>query len=337
MSDLGKVDAAFFADVLYPNLGAGRADVALGPQPGVDFGVLRVGADALVAATDPLSVLAPLGLERGAELALDIVLTDVAVSGIAPSHCAIALTLPPEMPDADAAAIWRGFDAHARALGVSIVDAHVGRYPGVESSWIGGATGFGLGDPADLIRPNGARPGDAVVISTGPGAEVAGLASHLYPEALGVSDADLAAAQDRLADVRGVEDALAAAGAGDVSAMHDATEGGIVGGLTEMADGAGVRIDLDSAAVPVADGVEAVCGALGVDPWHVTSCGTLLVTVDPDDAEGVVSALENRGTPAAVVGSVNEGSGLYVDGERRRAPERDPSWAAMAALAERTE
>jgi hydrogenase expression/formation protein HypE len=125
---------------------------------------------------------------------------------------------------------------------------------------------------------------------------------------------------------------MAAHDAGDVTAMHDATEGGVHGGLVEMADGAGVRFEVDTGAVPLAPGVEAVCDAVGVDPWRVTSAGTLLLTVAPADAEAVVAALEARGTPAGVAGTVTEGEGVYVDGERVTKPPMDASWAAMADL-----
>lgn len=329
---LGKIDADTFESVIAPRLGADREDVVLGPTTGIDFGVFEVGDQAVVTATDPLSFLPELGPERAGRLALDIVLTDVAVSGVAPTHLTLALTLPPDFPDDTFEGIWSGIDAHARNLDVSIVSGHTGYYTGIEGSWVGGATAFGVGDVDDVVRPDGARVGDALVVSTGPAAEVAGLFSTLYPAQLGLDPETVATAQDRVEDIVAVEDALAAHAAGDVSAMHDATEGGIAGGLNEMADGAGVRFEIDPDAVPMAPGVQAVCDAIDVDPWHVTSCGTLLIAVDPADADAVVDALETRGTPAAVVGDVQEGAGVYAEGERIEAPEFDPSWAAAERL-----
>ncbi|MFB6130385.1 MAG: AIR synthase family protein [Salinigranum sp.] len=333
MSELGKVDRAFFEEVIYPNLGADRGDVRLGPTHGVDFGVIDVGGRAVVIATDPLSILPQLGFERAGRLALDVVLSDVAVSGVAPTHLTVSLTLPPEMSDGELAATWRGMAGRAADLGVSVVAGHTARYAGVEYSWVGGATAFGVGDPDEIVRPDGARPGDAVVVSTGPAAEIAGLFSTLFGDRLDLAAGDLESARERLEDIPSVEDALAAVAAGDVSAMHDATEGGVRGGLDEMARGAGVRIDVERSAVPVADGVEAVCESVGVDPWSVTSSGTLLVTVAPEDADAVVSALRARGTLAAVVGTVSEGAGAYLDGDRIDPPSVDPSWAAFAELA----
>ncbi|WP_226023344.1 AIR synthase family protein [Halomicrobium salinisoli] len=334
MTDLGKIDRDFFDEVIYPNLGADRDDVVVGPQHGVDFGVLSVGDHAVVLATDPVSILPDLGWERAGRLALEVVLADVAVSGVPPTHLAVSLSLPPDVTDDELTRLWRAISDHAADLGVSVASGHTARYPGIDTSWVGGATALGVGDPDDVVRPDGARPGDDLVISTGPAAEVTGLFATLFPEALGLDAETVATAQERVEDVAVVADARAAFESGDVTAMHDATEGGIQGGLAEMADGAGVRFDLDREAVPVAPGVEAVCDAVGIDPWAASSAGTLLIAV-ADGAGAVVDALESRGTPAAVVGEVSAGEGVYVDGERVRAPDADPAWAVFRDLSER--
>jgi hydrogenase expression/formation protein HypE len=335
MPDLGKVSGEFFRETIYPHLGADRDDVRLGPTAGVDFGVVDVDGSALVLATDPLSLPPALGFERAGRFALDICLADVAVSGVAPTHVAVGFTLPPSMPDESFAAAWTAMDDRARELGVSVATGHTARYAGVEFPWVGAATVLGVGDHDDVVRPDGARPGDALVVSTGPAAETAGLFATLFPEQLGLDAATVATAQERLADVACVEDALAAADAGDVHAMHDATECGVQGALVEMSEGAGVRFDLQRGTMPYADGVRAVCDALAVDPWQVTASGTLVVAVDPDDADAVVDALAGRGTNAAVVGEVCAGTGVYADGERLRHPGTDPSWAKYDEFRER--
>lgn len=332
MTDLGKIDGAVFEELIYPNLGADRDDVAVGPRHGVDFGVLDIGGRAIVIATDPVSLLPELGLERAGRLALEIVLTDVAVSGIPPTHLAINLTLPPTWSDEELATVWRAISDHAEALGVSIVSGHTARYPGIDSSWVGGATVLGVGDHDDIVRPDGASPGDRIVVTTGPAAEIAGLLATLFPEELGLDAETVATAQERADDIAAVEDARAAFEAGGVTAMHDATEGGVVGGLTEMASGAGVRFDIERDPVPLQPGVRAVCDAVDVDPWTVTSAGTLLLTVEPAAADAVVEAVSKRGTPTAVVGEVTAGEGVLFGGEPVRPPAADPSWDVFDRL-----
>jgi hydrogenase expression/formation protein HypE len=332
MSDLGKIDREFFERVVFPRLGADRADVAIGPRHGVDFGVLSVEDSAVVLATDPVSVLPELGWEQAGRLGLEVVLADVAVSGIGPTHLTISLSMPPETSDEDLESLWRGIDGHASDLGVGIVAGHTARYPGIDTSWVGAATALGVGDPEDLVRPDGARPGDSLVVTTGPAAEMAGLFATMYPEALGLPAEIVATARERVADIEVVADARTAA-AGGASAMHDATEGGLQGALVEMARGAEVRFDVDTEQVPTAPGASAVCEAAGVDPWTVSSAGTLVIAVSEPDAGAVVAALQERNTRAAVVGSVREGEGVYVDGQRRMMPERDPSWTVAERLA----
>ncbi|WP_158855235.1 AIR synthase family protein [Halorhabdus sp. CUG00001] len=338
MPDRGKIDDATFEEIIAPQLGADRADVALGPQHGVDFGVLSVEDSAIVTATDPLSILPTLGFERAGRMALDIVLTDVAVSGIAPTHVTVSLSLPTEMTDAELARAWHGMAAHAESLGVSVVAGHTARYEGIEYSWVGGATALGVGDPADLVRPDGAQPGDAIVLTTGPGAETAGLFATLFPDALDLSAETVATAQERVEDILGVADATRASEAGELHAMHDATEGGVVGGLAEMATGAGHRFVVEREPAPIQPGVQPVCEAVGVDPWTVSSAGSLLLTAPPEEATAVVEAMKTRGTPAAVVGGVEatDGKGgVHLDGQRVEPPASDPAWDAMARLSDR--
>ena len=337
MTDLGKIDRSFFEQHVAPNLGADREDVAIGPQHGVDFGVLSVGGQALVTATDPLSILPDLGFERAARFALDLVLADVAVSGVSPTHLSICFTLPPEMTDAEFATVWETIHAECVDLGVSVVTGHTARYSDSSYPWVGAATAFGVGDHDEIVRPDGARPGDRLVVTTGPAAESVGLLSTLFGDHMDLPESVIENAQARLEDVYAVRDALTAAAAGPVTAMHDVTEGGLAGALNEMAEGSGTQFVIDRDAVPLKPGVEEVCASLEIDPWHATSCGSLVIAVEEGGVGDVCEALEARGTVAAEVGRVEAGEGVIVDGDRLAHPRVDPSWAAYAELAGREE
>lgn len=344
MSDLGKVDREFFDEYIYPNLGAEREDVRLGPQHGVDFGVIELGSmgsrpradeviDAgervLALATDPVFIMPSLGFDRAAWFAFHILMSDVAVSGIPPSHLSIDLNLPPDITDEQFATVWETIHEEARELGVSVVTGHTGRYAGCNYPMVGGGTALAVGRSDDLVRPDGAQSGDSVVVTKGPAIEATGLLSIQFEGILDLDGETMEAAKDRFYDMSPVEDALVAAAAGPVTAMHDATEGGIYGGLHEIARAGGVRIDVEREAIPVMDGVLETCEAFDIDPWISISEGTLLLTVEEGSAANVVSALESEGIPAAVVGEVSEGEGVYFDGDSVERPERDPFWAAF--------
>ena len=329
MADLGKIDREFFDAQIYPHLGASRDDVGLEPQHGVDFGTLTLGDHAVVLATDPIFVMPSLGFERAAWFAFHIIMSDVALSGLSPTHLTVDFNLPPGITDEQFATLWETFDREARELGVAVVTGHTARYAGCNYPMVGGATALAVGDPADVVRPDGARPGDSVVITKGPAVEATGLLSAQFAELMDVSSETLDAAQERFEDMSPVRDALTAAAAGDVTAMHDATECGVDGGLFELARAGEVRLDIDRASIPVLPGVRETCEFFDVDPWAAISEGTLICTVDPESVDGVLGALADEGIPAAEVGTATEGSGVYVDGEAIEHPKTDPFWGAF--------
>ena len=335
MPSLGKADRAFLADRVLPNLGADRDDVAIGPAHGVDFGLLDLDGTAVAMATDPISILPALGFERAGRFALEFVLADVAVSGLAPSHLAISFTLPPELSDESFSQLWDAIHAEAADLGISVVTGHTARYAGCSFPWVGGATAVAVGDHADVIRPDGARVGDDILVTNGPAVETVGLLSTLFPDAIGLDEPLLSTAQARFDEAACVRDAMtaSAAGNGSVHAMHDATECGLLGAFAEVAASAGVRLEIATDEVPMRPGVAGTCEALGIDPWAAGAGGTLVITVDPDHTPAVRDALRSEGTAVGVAGTVASGSGVVVDGQVAEHPEVDPAWAAYEELA----
>lgn len=334
----GAVDREFFAEHVAPRLGADREDVRLDPRDHGDFGVIEVGEQAVALGTAPVFLLPSVGFESAARFAIRSVLADAAVSGLRPTHLSVDLNLPPGMADAQFATVWETFDRAARALDVSVVTGHTGRYAGCDYPMIGAGTTLSVGHRADLVRPDGAGVGDRVVVTKGPAVAATGLLATRFEARLreGAGDAVATAATDRLADTAAARDALAASAAGPVTAMHGATACGLDGGLSELACATDSRIEIERERVPVLPGVEAACEFFGIDPWRSRSEGSLLLTVDPSGVDDVLAALAAADVPAADVGVVREGSGLVVDDDPIDQPGGDPFWAAMAAFASET-
>ncbi len=124
-----------------------------------------------------------------------MVLADVAVSGIPPSHLAVSFTLPPEMTD-DQLARCGGRHDEADDLGVSIVTGHTARYAGCSYPWVGGATALAVGDHDDVVRPDGATPATTCSSRRGPGGSHRPVAT-LFPTPIGLSPDRTATAQER--------------------------------------------------------------------------------------------------------------------------------------------
>jgi hydrogenase maturation factor len=123
-----------------------------------------------------------------------------------------------------------------------------------------------------------------------------------------------------------------------VTAMHDATECGVWGGLFEVARASGVGMTIDKEKIIVQDAVRKVCDLFGVDPYSSISEGTLIVTCRPHKAQEVIRRLGDKGIPATMVGeAVDPRNGLRVhEGGTSRElkhPEVDPFWAAFGKAA----
>ena len=133
-----------------------------------------------------------------------------------------------------------------------------------------------------------------------------------------------------------MDDALTASSVGlgplGVTSMHDATEGGVIGGLAEMAYASRKAVVIERAKVNITPDCRAVCDAFGIDPLTTVSEGSLLLTCDATRAHELQAKLGRRGIPAHQIGSVKKGRGLWASGEagapRRVAPARDRYWAA---------
>lgn len=332
MARQGKIDREFFARYLESRFGASRDDVRKGPNPGVDFGVIDIGDQACVLSTDPVSILPQLGWERAGWFAMQFVLADVAVSGIPPTHLAISVSLPNEVDEDAFDRFWAGVDEACRKHDVAIVTGHTAYYPDADLPWVGSATGIGVGDPDAICYPDGATPGDRLLVTKGPAVEATGLLTTLFPAQIDLPTETLQTAQERLADTTVVADALAAADAGGVTAMHDATEGGLLGALFELATASDVRLAIDSDAVPSLPGVKATCEALDMDPWRAGSGGTLLIAVAPDRVDAILESLTKRDTPVAEIGRIEAGSGVLVDGSPQEPPAGDASWPVYERL-----
>ena len=341
----GKATAELFEQVILRRLGTPDGEVLVGPRHGVDVGVVRV-ADgvAMALTTDPVFIVPAYGWERAAWFAAHILASDAATSGLPLRWIAVDLNLPPDVTDEELAALWDAFHHACEGIGLAVVTGHTARYDGCAWPMVGGATCIALGREDRFVTPEMARPGDAVVVTKGAAIEATALFAATFPDRLGAAvGRDVVEAGDALfgsmtvVPEAGVAREFGLRDAG-VTSMHDATEGGVFGGLTEVAaaSGVGMRVNLD--AIPVRGEVRAICEHTGMDPYAAISEGTLIATVVPERASAFVEALADAGIDAAVVGEVTDASAGCVletrDGERPlEHPGLDPFWAAFGTWA----
>ena len=95
MATIGKITDEVFRTVIRPRLGARRREVAVGPEQGVDVGIVEIGEYALAMTADPVFVVPAYGFERSAWFATHILASDAVTSGLAPAFLTIDLNSAP--------------------------------------------------------------------------------------------------------------------------------------------------------------------------------------------------------------------------------------------------
>lgn len=92
----------------------------------------------------------------------------------------------------------------------------------------------------------------------------------------------------------------------DITAMRDATRGGVAAVLNEWAKQSKVCIEVQEEALPVSDTVRGICEILGFEAYNLANEGTFILAVKSADANRAVEILKTfeAGERAAVIANV---------------------------------
>ena len=297
----GKVPSEVLRRIVFNRLGFPTDRLLSGPGVGEDAAVIEMGDRVLVAKGAPIT---------GAEgnigwLSVHVNANDIASTGARPLWFVCIALLPEGADESILEAIMDDIHAACKEVGASLVGGHTETTPGLDRPILAGFM-MGEADKDGYVTTGGAKPGDLIILTKGAGIEgTAVIASDLRDHLRGKVEDDVVergAAMIRRISV--VPEAMKAVEAGSPNSLHDPTEGGLVNGLWEMAEAAGVGLKVGQASIPVPDETKLICEALGVDPLRLLGSGALLITAQPDEADKILEALKEEGIMASVIGEV---------------------------------
>jgi hydrogenase expression/formation protein HypE len=340
MPEIGKISPAVFNELIFPRLGARNDKILVGPQHGVDVGIVEIGGQAVSFTCDPIFIVPEYGWERAAWFAIHIIASDSVTSGLRPKLLSIDLNLPMDMTRKQLEIVWEVIHRECQKLGIAIITGHTARYENCHYPMVGGATITGIGGLDEYVTPAFCRAGDAIIITKGPAIEATGIFAAMFPK---IIEKEFGADFSRRAEgifykMSVVEDALTVVGVGvrenGVTALHDATECGVWGGLYELAQAARLGARVEKEKIIVEDGVPEVCRFFGIDPYASISEGTLIIACKARKAGDIVGALAEKGIKSSVVGELTapgKGMVLVEKGKERKLehPIVDPFWRAF--------
>jgi len=299
----GKVPLDVLRGIIFRNLGAKRQEVVLGPSAGFDGAVIDAGDKSLIVSMDPITG----AIERIGWLAVNVNANDVATFGVEPALLFSCILLPEDSDKKIVEAICVQMDKAARDLGMAIVGGHSEVTPGLTNPIVVGCA-IGMTEKGNYVTAGGAKPGDKLILTKSAGIEGTAILASDREKQLkkALNPAELLSAKSFYYRISVVRDAVTAYKTGGVDAMHDPTEGGIIGGVYEMAEASKLGIKILERKIHIERETATICEFFGVDPLQLISSGALLISAKPEFAEKIVKRLEEERIPASVVGEFLE-------------------------------
>jgi hydrogenase expression/formation protein HypE len=307
----GKIPIVVLNSTVLKLTGASSDRVATPPLAGLDFAAVRVEGKFMIVSADPVTGV----VEEIGKYAVSVSANDVATSGNRPQFAESVVLLPEGADTVYVKKIATQLHTEAKRLKISIVGGHTEVTPGL-SRPIVIVTAFCFAE--NYISSADAKEGDTIMLTKSAGLE---------------GTAVLAGSRKFLDDISVVDEAEAAYQTGYVHAMHDCTEGGVLGAAFEMSLASKLGFEMDETRVPVAPETRRLCRKLSIDPLRLIGSGALLLSVEPGKEAELKRILAPICKTAAVGRFTRTGRTLVRKGGKTRvvsaAPE-DELWRVLS-------
>ncbi len=341
MKEFGKIKHSFFENTILQNCGFERREVSTGPGFGVDVAIVDLpGGMAMATASDPLSLIPSLGLEESAWLSVYLMANDIATTGFSPMYAQFVLNLPTSLSISDFEMYWAYIHKFCKELKISITGGHTGFIEGQNSTISGGGTLMTFAPKEQMLTSKNAKAGDLILITKECAISSSAILAMSFPETVKnkLGKEVYREACNLFYKTSSVLDALTAVGDKkrdkEVTAMHDVTEGGVLGAIYELAIASGNGAIVNNNRLPIGNAQKEIGKLFSIDPRFSVGAGSMVITVVNGSESRVIRRLEKENIACTVVGELTEkerGIKLMVEGEKEYLPYtgKDPYWDAF--------
>lgn len=311
--EIGKVPIKVLKEIIFSNIKHRRPEVLVRPGIGEDCAVIDFDKYVCVMSTDPITG----AIKDIGSLAVHISCNDIASSGVEPLGVMLTAMAPPGTTKEDLDYVMADANKAAASINVEIIGGHTEITNSVNRMIIS-ATAMGKQLKDKLILTRGAEVGDAVFMTKHAGLEGASIiAKDLERQLKDKIDHEIIKiAQDFVKDISVVKEGILAGSIG-VNSMHDATEGGILGALWELAEASGVGIEVYGDSINIRRETLEICRALSIDPMKLISSGVMVMTMPEDKKDLLVDAFNREGIELTEVGKITDKERVLIkNGEK---------------------
>ena len=304
---IGKLSETVLERSILRQIGHRRKEVIVGPALGQDCAVIELDEDEVFTlSSDPITgTVKDLGSH-----CIHVTANDLAASGAEPVGVMLTIMLPSTAKESELKKIMSDAESTCRKLGMEILGGHTEVTDVVRQPLIS-VTGVGKVKKQEMSLATSMVAGQDIVVSKWIGLEATAiLAKEKEAQLSSVFNKDfidVAKNFDKYLSV--IPEAKIAREMG-VSAMHDITEGGVLGALWEMANGSGVGLEVDLRKIPIRQETVEICEFFKLNPYLIMSSGSMLMATN--DGKSLVAKLKSEGTPATVIGRTNDSNDRII-------------------------
>lgn len=311
---IGKIGENVLKRSILNQIKTKRQEVLVGAGIGEDSAIVSLSEEEVfVISTDPITSTK---IDIG-ELAVINAVNDIAASGGEPLGVMVSILLPEKTTESKLKVIMEQIEKQCELLNIQIMGGHTEATLAVNQPIVT-ITAVGKMKKTEMLQQNQIKAGQDVVISKWIGLEGSSIiAKEREEELLSKFPSYLVKEARSFANYLSVVPEAAVARKSGASVMHDVTEGGIFGALWEVAEKAGVGLEIDLKKIPVKQETIEICEFYELNPYEFLSGVALLMVIDR--GYDLVVELEKNGIFATVIGKIVDGnSRKIVNGDEAR-------------------
>lgn len=313
---IGKLPNDVLEDSIISNIKRYNKDVLVGPSIGEDCSIVKFDNEVCALTTDPITAAG----KNAGRIGVHICCNDVASAGVKPLGILVTILASPSNSIDDIKEVMDDVIKVCDELSIDILGGHTEITDAVNRMVLS-ITAIGKGKIDEYVTTNGARTGDDIVVTGSAGLEGTTIIAKDYYDILKekIDEAFLIKARDMLKDISVVKAGLISSKFG-VNSMHDATEGGILGAVWEIAKASSKGIYIDKSSIPIKEETIKICGLLNIDPYRLISSGCMVIACSRGNE--LCSILKDNGIEAHVIGKITDGGYIIksTEGEEEIQP-----------------
>ena len=280
--------------------------VVLGAASGEDAALIDIGEKYLVVTTDPITF----ATDQIGWYAVHVNANDIAATGGKPKWMIANLLLPKYIQKKDIDRIFSQLIDGCNQFDIELIGGHTEITDAVNKPVIMGGM-LGEVDKGKEVKSSGASIGDSIIITKRIPIEGSAILAKEKESLLiskNIAPSNINSAKQLLKNpgISIVQDAQIAMNVAPIHAMHDATEGGIAQGLTELAKASNLGMLIDANKIPLIKASKDFWEILNLNPLGVISSGTLIICVAQEYSDIVIKSLNNHGIEASEIGTMKE-------------------------------